>query len=319
MTRMNCVICSSSATDFLTVKHGYTVQKCSSCGHGWILNMPSPAELQEYYESESAVREQYDFSDATIRKHAARLFRWIMQVRKPPGLLLDFGCGSGAHLELAREMGWQVAGVDFSKTAGDLCARRGISVFKDMESVQKKFSEQSFEVITLWEVVEHLPDPQNFLKQIKKFLKKEGVLAVSTPNFAGAVAQRDFAGWNEIRPPMHLHYFTPQSLSLLLEKSGFYNLNQLTYGTYHPAVDAFGETMSRFFHLKASTTLLIKTIFYKLFKFHFNRNLHAKMLGSGLLSLSSPSRPVKEPPMPLILASSAAKSFSAILVVCAAI
>ncbi|MGI0016154.1 MAG: class I SAM-dependent methyltransferase [Nitrososphaera sp.] len=251
--------------------------------------MPDEESLRSFYASQEAAKCQYNFPEGSIRKHARRLFRWIHQAKPPPGFLLDVGCGRGVHLDVAREFGWEVIGVDDSPIARNICERRGQAVYEGLNLVVKRYGETAFDVITLWEVIEHSPDPWAFLTELRHLLKHHGVLALSTPNFNSIVARSNFASWHELRPPMHLHYFTPGSVKKLLEECGFHVLNQLTYASYSAFVDRGVDRVAGLLSLSESAAFLVKVACYKFAKPYFDHKLQSKLEGLGLLTMASPS------------------------------
>jgi 2-polyprenyl-3-methyl-5-hydroxy-6-metoxy-1,4-benzoquinol methylase len=284
-----CIVCLGEHAHHLTTRHDYRVWRCTGCGHGWAEPVPDDETLGRFYASEEAAEDQYNFPERSMRKHARRVFRWIHQAKMPPGVLLDVGCGRGVHLEVARSLGWDVIGVDNSPIARNICAARGLAIYESLSEIEKQFGETAFDVITLWETIEHSSDPVALLKQLRCLLRNQGVLALSTPNFNSIVARADYANWHELRPPMHLHYFTPESLHEALRKSGFQILNQLTYASWNAVVDRTIDKLSALVSLSPSAAFLLKVACYKFAKVYFDRTLQSKMQGLGLLSMSSPT------------------------------
>ncbi len=286
---VSCVACLGNQISHLTTRGEYPIWKCADCGHGWVSPMPNEEHLDQFYSSEEGIHVQYDFPERSIRKHAQRLFRWIHQAKRPPGTLLDVGCGRGVHLEVARKLGWDVVGVDHSSRAREICLQRGMRIYPGLDSLERDFGQGAFDVITLWEVLEHSRDPHVFLVHLRGMLKDRGILALSTPNFCSVVARANLATWHELRPPMHLHYFTPASLEKLLGQCGLKTLNQLTYASYNKTVDRRIDGITHALRLPEPVPFLLKTAWYKAAKTYFDRTLQSKMQGLGLLCLSSPS------------------------------
>ena len=200
---------------------------------------------------------------------------------------MDVGSGRGVHLEVARKLGWEVVGIESNLFAREISAERGVTVYKSLELVDKKYGAGAFDLITLWEVIEHSLDPRNLLHQLRPLLKKGGVVALSTPNFNSVIARSNYAAWYELRPPLHLHYFTPESLTKLMEQGGFHVLNQLTYASLNGRIDRMVNKMADLFFLKESVVFLIKVACYKFLKIYFDYTLQSKMQGLGLLNMSS--------------------------------
>jgi 2-polyprenyl-3-methyl-5-hydroxy-6-metoxy-1,4-benzoquinol methylase len=156
----------------------------------------------------------------------------LIERYKGGGKLLDVGCALGVFLYLARERGWEVYGVDVSRYAASYAREVfGLKVFvQELEDVQ--FPDKWFDVITLWDVLEHFTDPSLQLQEILRILKDDGIILTNAPNEEGLI--RFLAGiifrlsGGKISYPVrklyhhfHFYYFTQQTLQALLEKNGF--------------------------------------------------------------------------------------------------
>jgi 2-polyprenyl-3-methyl-5-hydroxy-6-metoxy-1,4-benzoquinol methylase len=282
-----CTACEAETVTRLTVKNAYAIWRCPTCGHGWVHPVPEEETLERFYNSAEAAAVQYDFPENSIRKHTRRLFRWIHQAIRPPGRLLEVGCGRGVHLEVAQRLGWETVGLDRSSVARQLCFSRGIPAADSLEEICQRYGRAAFDLITLWEVIEHIADLSPFLSAVRTLLKPRGVLALSTPNFQSIIARNNYADWYELRPPLHLHYFTPASLTRLLGRYGFHILNQLTYVSWHPSVDRIVTSLGSCLRLPESALFLSQVACYKLAKPYFDRTLQANLRGLGLLTLAA--------------------------------
>jgi SAM-dependent methyltransferase len=132
--------------------------------------------------------------------------------------VLDVGCGAGAFMEVARDAGFEVQGIDVSEASAQLCRSRGLSA-RTGDFLTEDF-EGKFDLITMWDVVEHLRDPEAFLKRACSLLSKRGVLFAKIPAF-GELSVRisariPAAGRALLGAPDHVQYFSKQSLSALL-------------------------------------------------------------------------------------------------------
>ncbi|MDD5141089.1 MAG: class I SAM-dependent methyltransferase [Verrucomicrobiales bacterium] len=136
------------------------------------------------------------------------------------GHLLDVGCGSGEWLASMRDLGWLVRGVDFDENAVRVARQRGLEV--ECGSLeQQAFSNDSFDVVTLNHVIEHVPDPIKTLAECARILKPGGRLILFTPNNASLSHQLFKQDWRGLEPPRHLHLFSMQSLQQSLGLAGF--------------------------------------------------------------------------------------------------
>jgi len=133
--------------------------------------------------------------------------------------ILDIGCSFGFFLDSARELGWETYGVEISKYASDF-ARNKLHLNVTTGTINDvSYSDNFFDVITMWDVIEHLGDPVSSLKKIRNLLKPNGILALATPNIQSPLARLTKEKWEQIKPAYHLYYFSPRTLTKLLEES----------------------------------------------------------------------------------------------------
>ena len=137
----------------------------------------------------------------------------------PGGRVLDVGCGEGRTLEQLRDLDWQVEGVDFDPGAVHSAAARGIAIRLGTLADQH-FSDMSFEAVVHQHVIEHVPDPAEFLAECRRLLNPGGRLALVTPNADSLGHARFGAAWRGLEPPRHLQVFTPTSLRRITEAAG---------------------------------------------------------------------------------------------------
>jgi 2-polyprenyl-3-methyl-5-hydroxy-6-metoxy-1,4-benzoquinol methylase len=137
------------------------------------------------------------------------------------GRVLDVGCGSGGYLAFLSGLGWRCDGVEtgeksrtYARTVLGLDVRNG-----PLESC--RYPDASFDVVTLWHVIEHLPDPAGTLREIRRILKPDGQLYLRTPNVQSWEAVWFRGHWYGLDPPRHLCLFSPETLERALRESGF--------------------------------------------------------------------------------------------------
>jgi SAM-dependent methyltransferase len=143
------------------------------------------------------------------------------------GRLLDVGCGSGQFLDaMRRQPGWSVVGVDTSPTAVSTAREMlGLEVYlSDLNNAP--LSPASFDVVTMWDVLEHLHDPVGALSKIKTLLKPDGVLLVRTPSLDSWDAALFGRCWAGLDPPRHLVVFSRYTLYYTLQQGGFKVIGQ---------------------------------------------------------------------------------------------
>jgi len=151
---------------------------------------------------------------------------------KQPGRLLDVGCGMGIFLTMAKERGWEVSGVDISDYATGFARERfSINCFVGRLK-NANFPNNYFDVITLWDVIEHFESPLEELEEIRRILSDDGIIFFDTPNVESLM--RQIAHWlyritgglfkypvKKLYHQFHLYYFSIKTLKMLLDKSGF--------------------------------------------------------------------------------------------------
>lgn len=129
---------------------------------------------------------------------------------RPPGRLLEVGCGNGRLLTLLQRWGWEVAGVDFDGNAVEHARQRGMAV-RQGDLASQNYADASFDVVLTHHVLEHLPDPEATLREVFRILRPGGLALMVTPN-AASLGRRVFGmHWRGWEPPRHLHLFNPVS------------------------------------------------------------------------------------------------------------
>ena len=145
------------------------------------------------------------------------------------GKLLDVGAATGFFLTLARRRGWTVQGVEVSPHAAQMARDKGLDVRTGIIGTVE-FEPQSFDVVTMWDVIEHMENPRLELDCIARLLKPSGILAINTPDAGSALAKIAGNHWHLVIPPEHLNLFTEASLRKALSQTGFDHLASLKIG-----------------------------------------------------------------------------------------
>lgn len=248
MTR-DCIVCAS-ATSRAFLTHGrFQVRSCVGCQLRFLDPQPTDQELEELYGEAYFARAApgapgYDGYAAEIDCLRATFVQRLTLLPSPnaPGRLLDVGAALGLFVERARARGWDALGVEPSAWA----SRHARDVLKQPVVTGTLGSlgldDASLDGVTLWEVIEHLPDPVTELQEIRRVLKPGGFLALSTPDAGSLVARalgRRWPGWQKI--PEHLWFFDRGSLQRLLRAQGF----SVQVARYVPLVVSRGYFLAR--------------------------------------------------------------------------
>jgi SAM-dependent methyltransferase len=195
------------------------VLACRACGAGWQDPPPAPETVAAAYRE---MRDDLYLAEERARRWSlsrgvALLERWSGGRH---GRLLDVGCSAGLFSELARDAGWEVLGIEPSRWLADrardrlgeeavLCAR-----FEEVD-----LAPGSFDAVCLWDVLEHVPDPEAFLARAAAAVRPGGLLALNVPNLQSWIARALGRRWPLLLPE-HLFFFSPASLRLLLGRHG---------------------------------------------------------------------------------------------------
>jgi len=133
---------------------------------------------------------------------------------------LDVGCGAGERLEQMRGLGWTVSGLDFDEKAVGVAKARGLDVScGTIPGIW--FPPETFDVVTMNHVIEHVPDPIELLKECYRILKPGGKVVLTTPNSSSWGHKFFREHWRGLEPPRHLHIFGPSSIEQILKRAGF--------------------------------------------------------------------------------------------------
>lgn len=173
----------------------------------------STNELNAFYSQYGASGTPY-FSPITAKRYRELLDEF--EDHKGKGRIHDAGCGFGFFVSIAAEEGWDASGSELSERAVKSCLENGLKVTQG-ESI----GGEDYDVITSFEVIEHVRYPQEYLKMISKSLKPDGLVYITTPNFNGLSRFLLGANYNVINFPEHLCYFTRKTLDQMLQEQGF--------------------------------------------------------------------------------------------------
>ncbi len=228
---LECIMCGDERLIKRLKPFGGTLVKCTECGLVFRNPRPSYEKIKEYYKDDYS----NIFLEEQTKSYRKGIFHHFLATSikdKGEGRLLDVGCGYGIFLNLAKDQGWEVYGIELSMDACQLARKNsGLNVFcGDLK--EASFPKDHFDVVTLWNVLEHTTNPLEQLLEIKRILKDNGLLFMRLPNFLfqeksrriGEAFDRLFFGHTNLSRKIsvsHLYAFTPSSIANLLERVGF--------------------------------------------------------------------------------------------------
>lgn len=217
----------SNKNHFLTVQDHSVSKETFDLYHDTNLDMlvtspqPSLENLGRYYESEdyishtdnkrSLFEKAYHFVKGIALKNKLEL---INREQITKGSILDIGAGTGDFLSVAINDGWNTTGIEPSERAKAIAIGKGISFVSNTTDL----ADSSFDVITMWHVLEHVPDLDFQIKELKRLLKPTGTLIVAVPNFKSFDAKYYGAFWAAYDVPIHFWHFSKNAIKLLFEK-----------------------------------------------------------------------------------------------------
>lgn len=189
-----------------------------------LVTYPQPKDLNYYYES----NEYISHSDSTttffeklyklIKNHnLGKKLRLVENYVDAEKSLLDVGAGTGDFLAFAKKKAWEVEGVEPNKTAQAIANKKGLVLHSDISLIDEK----RFDVITLWHVLEHLPDLNGQIKKLTSMLKDGGTLFVAVPNYRSYDARHYGKYWAAFDVPRHLWHFSKNTITILFERNNF--------------------------------------------------------------------------------------------------
>lgn len=240
MEYINCILCDLNNIEILfkkrdkfnITKDEFFIARCQKCRLLYINPRPSLEEMKKFYP------ENYSWKDNTkvpsrftkLIRNFERKYRYhllrnevskvIKYTKKNDGKILDIGCGTGDRLEVFREKGFEIYGIEPYDSADDAKNFLKLNIIKgDLNSVH--FFGKSFDIVTMYNVLEHIHNPIQTCKEINRILKDDGYLVIQVPNIDSLQYKIFKRRWSAFDVPRDLYYFNVNTMRLLCKKTGF--------------------------------------------------------------------------------------------------
>lgn len=241
LTINTCPLCGGThlvkkmtCTDFYASGEQFDLLQCENCGFQFTQGFPVEKEIGKYYETpdyishsdtkKGMMNELYHLVRSRMLQKKAQLINNI--TGKTSGKILDIGTGTGYFSHTMQQKGWQVEAIEKSEQARSFAKKNFNLDIKD-DSGLNDFSSGSFDVITLWHVMEHLEHLNETWERLHELLKDDGCLVIAVPNCSSYDAQKYKEFWAAYDVPRHLWHFTPDSIKKFGEKHNFTLVNHL--------------------------------------------------------------------------------------------
>ncbi|HRH47113.1 MAG TPA: class I SAM-dependent methyltransferase [Panacibacter sp.] len=235
ITYQQCPLCNSSnitevlqAKDYTVSNEIFSIWHCTDCTGRFTQNIPSPATIGAYYQSTSYISHSdtkkgfinslYHIVRNYTLQSKRKLVQKISGLQK--GALLDVGAGTGAFASKMQQAGWNVTGLEPDTIARENALKNHQLKLQTLDALFN-LPASSFNVITMWHVLEHVHQLHDYINTFYNILKNDGVLIIAVPNYTSRDAAVYKEYWAAYDVPRHLYHFSPQSMQQLMQKHGF--------------------------------------------------------------------------------------------------
>ncbi|WP_116771572.1 class I SAM-dependent methyltransferase [Maribacter litoralis] len=205
--------------DYLVTKEHFHLEYDSE--KDMLITQPIPTDITKYYdsnnyishtdESKSLLEKVYQIVKQITLSQKVKLINKYSQEQKT---ILDIGCGTGEFLSTAKTVNWNTIGVELSTQAREIAIKKNLTIYKSLKSI----TNQKFNIITLWHVLEHLPNLDKQINLIENLLEENGTLIIAVPNYKSYDAQYYRQYWAAYDTPRHLWHFSKTSITIIFKE-----------------------------------------------------------------------------------------------------
>ena len=227
-----CPVCKNdafepviTASDNTVTKESFTIAECGMCGLRFTLNAPNESAIHKYYQSSAYISHSNTKRGIiNLLYHGARFFTMMSKERlvkkeskRQVGMLLDIGSGTGTFAHTMERAGWSVTGLEPDPDARALAVKKYNCDIYPSEDLFRLPAE-TYSVITMWHVLEHVPDLDFQIKELKRVLKPSGTLIIAVPNYKSFDAIHYGKFWAAYDVPRHLWHFSKVAMEKLFTR-----------------------------------------------------------------------------------------------------
>jgi SAM-dependent methyltransferase len=231
---VNCPACDADDSRHYLSKEGLQLHKCEQCSLIFMNPRPTESAMVEFFSKSKAIAVYSDMVNMTKEARAELIFNpladFIFQNFEGEGSLLEVGCGSGLLLDALskKNNGWSLMGVEPSGRAVEICLSKGLDVFHGGLEEFDKFA--TYDLIVFWAVFDHFFDPYKILNKAHTLLKSGGSILIGSMNIEGFDSMVLCEDNEAFTPPERQNFFGEKSMRLMLQRSGFKNVQVKTTG-----------------------------------------------------------------------------------------
>lgn len=212
----NFIICK----DHFLSGESFAINECCACTFQFTNPRPVGSELEKYYDSKDYIshtnqsKNIIHFIYKIVRRYTLKNKLKLINSLTNPGHIFDIGCGTGDFLNICNLTGWKTTGVEINEKARSIAQERfNLQIFPDLHDLK---NEGMFNVITLWHVLEHIPDLHGTFSHLKMLLSGKGYLIIALPNNKSYDAIKYENYWAAYDVPRHLSHFNQKSFKTLV-------------------------------------------------------------------------------------------------------
>jgi 2-polyprenyl-3-methyl-5-hydroxy-6-metoxy-1,4-benzoquinol methylase len=228
-----CPVCGSTTINpLLTIKdhsvskEEFVIWQCSNCSLRFTQDIPDEASIGKYYQSSDYISHS-NTSKGLINKLYQSVRNYTLNQKAvliigqtvKQGRILDLGAGIGAFLDMMKQKGWEVIGIEPDEGARQQAKKLFDIDLKETDSLDQ-LSESSFDAITLWHVLEHVHQLHAYVERLKLLLKPNGKIFIAVPNYESLDGSIYKSYWAAYDVPRHLYHFTPKAIEVLMREHG---------------------------------------------------------------------------------------------------